>query len=109
MTTLESKPTKLSLFLKQLLKDILNIFSFIGKTHKAESGDFTNEQIAGTPFRLIGDKDKGYCIVLGEHRLTDIVRKKQQAIDFMEKKHWLFLTNVTIAICLETNKQNKKD
>lgn len=57
----------------------------------------TRDKIEGTPFILVGSKKDGYCLTIGKHRLTQMVKTKKEVIKTMKAKDWNLLTSIMMA------------
>lgn len=55
-----------------------------------------NDEIAHTPFRLVGNKEQGYCLALGQYLLTVRKPKKQDVLDDLDSRPWHIITNMMI-------------
>lgn len=55
------------------------------------------EPIKGTPFIMVGSKKDGYCLTIGKHRLTKMVKTKKEVIKTMKAKDWNLLTSIMMA------------
>lgn len=55
------------------------------------------ERIEGTPFLMVGSKQDGWCLTLGKHRLTNMLKSKKEVIKQMKAKDWNLLTSIMMA------------
>jgi len=69
----------------------------------------SNEPITNTPFRVIGNPEKGYFLALGIHRITDFKPSRSDAKDLLITNQWEIIINtittVIHAINLEREQQ----
>lgn len=82
------------------------------KVHNNHSGDqikqlVTNEEIEGTPFRLVGNKEKGYFIAFGKYKLTETEETKTAATNKLTTNQWDVLTAL-ITSCIEATEEYKQ-
>lgn len=62
------------------------------------NSDFSSEPIANSPFHMVGHKEKGYFISIGNHRLTEPQPTAAQALAVLEENKWNIISNICIAI-----------
>jgi len=60
------------------------------------------EKIEGTPFTLIKQEEKWF-ITMGDHRITEPTKHKNEQYNKLEKEKWLIITNVIIIILEKMN------
>lgn len=65
------------------------------------------EKIEGTPFWIVGTKDKGYRTVLGKWQITEIHETKQKLLDWMTENYYTII--LTMIIVVGEDIQNKKE
>lgn len=58
----------------------------------------TNEEITGTPFRVVGDDEHGYSAVLSNYWLTKRMKTKEEVIEWVCKDTWEFRLTVMSAV-----------
>lgn len=89
-------------FLKHNQKEQSITQSIIDETHKQPSSEIpmTNEEVPGTPFRIVGNHDNGYFVALGFHRLTPTIPNKSSLLERINSSNqdWNFTVNVIAAI-----------
>lgn len=56
-----------------------------------------NDVILNTPFRVYGNDEKGYCLILGNNVITEPKPTAQEAIDELKTNMWNIMLN---AICV---------
>lgn len=80
------------------------------KTHNNDSSEQVelNEEIPYTPFRVVGNKEKGYFIALGLHRLTEYQKTQEQAIQLLDNNMWLIIANMMVTIIQQNEELNKQ-
>ena len=66
---------------------------------------FEHKEIEGTPFHSIYQEDKGWFIVMGNHRLTEPTKTQEEAEAQISFKDWNFVTRVIGVITDYTIKQ----
>lgn len=86
-------------YLKQNQEDLSPTSqSTLDTLKEASSEPMTNEEVKGTPFRIVGNHDKGYFVALGYHRLTETSQNKATLYEQISHYDWHFMTNVIAAI-----------
>lgn len=73
---------------------------------ETDSSNFTNEELEGTPFRIIGNGKK-WKAVLGDYQVTEEFESKTALIKYIKSKSWMMLTTV-ISIIIEQINQLKE-
>lgn len=68
-----------------------------------EDGSITEElvekeNIDGTPFAVIGSKEKGYFLILGRRRITEVMKTKEEVLKYIDEQSWYLTTQLIIAI-----------
>ncbi|AXH76116.1 MAG: hypothetical protein [Microviridae sp.] len=61
------------------------------------------EPYKDTPFH-IAETTEGYCILIGNNRVTDLIETKEECIEKIETKCWSLIT--AMYFVLQTTKQN---
>lgn len=98
-----SQPTKTT------QSDIFNTQLNIEKTHKQNSSQtVTNEPITNTPFRIIGFEREGWAIVIGQKRLTEWKKTKEEALEELNDNKWNVLGAFIIAM-IQAKEEMKKE
>lgn len=67
------------------------------KENKEAYLQIEREPIKGTPFIMIGSQKDGYCLTIGKHRLTKMLKTKKEVIKQMNTKDWNLLTSIMMA------------
>lgn len=57
-----------------------------------------NEEVPGTPFRLVGDKEHGYALTLGKNRLTEPRKNKDEIINELMYVDWNLIANMIVTV-----------
>lgn len=65
------------------------------------------QQIPGTPFMLVGNKDNGYMAVYGNYKLTDRMKSMKELIEYVDNQPWQLIMNVIGMMIEITEKINK--
>lgn len=60
--------------------------------------DTTNEPIEFTPFRMVGDKQKGYAATFGKYKLTDEFKTQGELLRYLEQNHYTVTSNMIIVM-----------
>jgi len=63
--------------------------------------------IENSPFKIIGNEEKGWCAVLGRHRLSETKATAEQVKDWMEENVWTVIFNV-VATMIQINEDSKE-
>lgn len=64
----------------------------------------TNDELTGTPFRIVNIPDKGWFITLGMQRVTaQIYPTRKEAIQPVQERDWNFLCNVIVTLIEQVN------
>lgn len=58
----------------------------------------TNEPIEFTPFRMVGDKQKGYAATFGKYKLTDEFKTQGELLRYLEQNHYTVTSNMIIVM-----------
>lgn len=61
-------------------------------------------EITGTPFKITGNKTKGYWLTMGPYRLTEVKHTKLEVIEELEDNKW----NI-IARCIQVTHDFEKN
>lgn len=69
----------------------------------------TNEQLENTPFRIVGNKQQGYCLTLGKYKVTDTVETEEKAIAILDEKAWIVMANMIVLMYLEMKKEEEDE
>lgn len=77
-------------------KEILNTQNNVEETHKSTSL-VKNEQIKGTPFRIIGTEN-GWFIVMGDHKLTENSETEDEALLKLATEYWMIIMRMIARI-----------
>lgn len=69
----------------------------------------TNEPIDNTPFRIIGNEEKGYWAAFGQYRISPIYKTELMIREYMENPYneWDILIN-TMCVITHTHKEIMK-
>jgi hypothetical protein len=57
-----------------------------------------NEEIEGTPFRLVGSQESGYIITIGNYALCQPMELTKALSTVEPTKQWEFIVNLILAI-----------
>lgn len=87
---------------QQELSDSLNLSEEDRNSMIYSEEEIEREQVKDTPFWCIGNKEKGYFLVMGKHRITEIYQYKNQAYNALDTERWKIILNV-IAIMMENS------
>lgn len=63
-------------------------------------------QIEGTPLWLIGNKEKGYALFLGQNRVSPVKKEKLEVHEWMETNMWDLVVSIVIAVDTELKLQD---
>lgn len=78
------------------------------ENRKSESPTVTNEEMEGTPFRLIGAPGK-YFAVVGHNKITEDCPTQSHVYEWIDNNHWKVVTTLIQAVVnqmsLEAQKQ----
>lgn len=89
------------------------------KTHSKEFGTLEvdkskntelieKHQIENTPFWILGNKDDGYFLAMGKHRLCDLQKTKEQVQDYYNQHQWELIMQVAMIVFTDLyTEQNK--
>lgn len=58
----------------------------------------TNEPIEFTPFRCIGNPEKGYFVAMGQYQITELFETQELAVDALEANKWTVMINIMTII-----------
>lgn len=65
------------------------------------------EKIEGTPFYIIGNKEEGYFLSFGKHRITELMKTPDDVIQHVEDNHWDITLKVILAVVGEKEQITK--
>lgn len=64
-------------------------------------------KVEGTPFHVIGEKEKGYILVSGTYQLTEYLETPEKAIEYLETHTWeIVITLITMVIHMTKKIEN---
>lgn len=89
----------------ELLQSQMNVKEM---DNKNSSKLIEREHIPGTPFHVIGMKDKGWFLIMGNYKITEDYATKDEAINQLAESHWNIILNLT-SIAVETINKIKHD
>jgi hypothetical protein len=98
--TLKSILTGITTLMKMPQKDTQSTSPSGHETHNNNYGNnhTTNEQIEDTPFRLVGNKEDGYCITMGNYKLTQPTMTKEAAVKKLQKEQWSLTATMIVTM-----------
>lgn len=70
--------------------------------------EITNQPVEYTPFRLIGQKNKGYFITIADQRLSEYFETEAEALQSINDKNWNLIANLIISIITIVDKNKIK-
>lgn len=72
------------------------------KENKQNSSEelIEQEEVEGTPFKLVNIRKGGWFIALGRHRLTEMQENKQELIEKIVNKDWTLVLDTIVALTL---------
>nr|WAE43641.1 MAG: hypothetical protein [Microviridae sp.] len=62
------------------------------------NGDYINQGVSGTPFRLVGSDEKGYALAMGKYRMTELAPTKEELLNKLLRADWDLTANMIMAI-----------
>lgn len=63
-------------------------------------------ELEGTPFKAVGNKERGYFLALGRNKLTNEFKDPDEVKDALEKNKWNVIVNLIVQISnLTVNEQ----
>lgn len=62
------------------------------------------EQIQGTPFTLIKTQEQQWFMVMGDYRVTETTKTKEEQIKKLESEKWLLIMHICIVAIEKINK-----
>ena len=65
-----------------------------------------NYPVENTPFRIYGQKGKGYFIVTADKRISDTFETPKEAENYINQKPWELIANFAIALISISKKFN---
>lgn len=80
-----------------------NISYNTNETPKENSSLIETEEITGTPFHIVTDKQQEqpiYFLVMGDYRLTEPTESREKTLERLFEDHWKIIVTV-IAIVVE--------
>lgn len=92
---------------KQKQRDILSTQTSTEKANK-DNYNLVNEAIEGTPFRMYGDREQGFSLILGNNVITKPEATQMEALNQLEKQQWNIIAN-TIIIIMEKHLEFQKN
>lgn len=93
-------------------KELLNGQNSAEETpNNSNSSELTIERIKieGTPFWIIGRKDKGYFIIMGDTKLTETVETKEIAMEKLIKEQYNITFRMIGTIVEKMIQEEKKE
>lgn len=81
------------------VKELLRSLNFAKKqstnSKQSASEELVNKyQVPGTAFQIIGNKEKGYFIALGQYRVSDPQKTVQDCQTMIDNKDWDLIVNL---------------
>lgn len=72
-------------------------------------GNFLQKvQIEKTPFWIIGERDEGYYLVIGNNRLTDPLKSVQEVREYLEENKWMVMLQMIMVVMGDEQKIKEK-
>lgn len=72
--------------------------------NEVDREDYLNEVIEeAAPLRIVGSTSKGYCIIFGKYRMTEIRKTEQEARADIENEKWTIIINLIAAMTGKTD------
>lgn len=68
---------------------------------------WTNEEMEGTPFRLVGNEKEGYTITFGRYRMTEFLKTPDDVWNALGDEQWKIIAQL-IGTMIEINEEHKK-
>ena len=66
------------------------------------------DNVEGTPFTIVGNKEEGYMLVMGQYKLSDKMEHPDDVLKWMEKETWKlnfnFVTTIITIVLAEREK-----
>lgn len=69
--------------------------------HREPSHLIENEPMEGTPFRLVGNKDRGYFATWGKYRVTEVHETMAQARETILEMNWTEVMTCCMAVAMQ--------
>lgn len=73
---------------------------------KSNTEEIQQEQIEGTPFKIIGNNEKGYFLAFGPYKITENQPTITDTKELLESRMWDIIANLVITIVETLNKKN---
>jgi len=67
--------------------------------YEAHKYDFMNNDWENTPFRIVGDEEKGYIASIGNYRITDFMSSPDDVKLWVTSYPWIVTERLIHAIC----------
>lgn len=62
------------------------------------------EKIQGTPFRIIGNEERGYFLSFGKFRLTEAMHDKLAVLEHVNENMWTIIVQI-VGVVLQMDKE----
>ena len=65
------------------------------------------DKVEGTPFTIVGNKEEGYMLTMGQYKLSDKMKHPDDVLKWMETDTWILNFNFVFTAITIYNNQNQ--
>lgn len=76
------------------MENTAELFNIQESAEEKTNLGFSKEEIENTPFEVLHLHDKGYCLIWGQFRLSEIKGSKEEVTEELERKKWGIMMTV---------------